>query len=365
MSTPATEPMPSFYSQPASRPRPRLLSQPLTPAPLAMTDAVLGLPSKPAPLRLPSFTDVDSVRRAPVPSSSAVSPGSIRSPRPTVHELHRTSLGFVRLPPLLSSVGKPVSSPDEPLRLPSLKDVTKSAGFSSAPTMASPPRLPLRRVTQTDMSHNRYSPDYRCHSMPPPVHFAVPLRANPVYTELTPDSQRRPTPPAGDQTYVGLTSHAYGGRKRCMSEIPASELAKDLEPQAKRVSGGKGKPRFQFAMNLTPEKCSTMPKMISPRRSPSASATSDRARASTPGPQSSAANEVVRDERPRSQSDASKVRRERREVTPPPISYAPSWRIPNLNVKIYTCSTCGKKYKNGASLVKHEAEHARLRDTQQ
>ncbi|KAJ1987086.1 hypothetical protein H4R33_003039 [Dimargaris cristalligena] len=277
-------------------------------------------------LRLPSLLELETGKRAH---------------QPTIGSPPFTTTDSTRLPPVDSLFPKSENrfncmSAGLPVRLPSITELSDFQCGRSRPLGV------VRRLSDTNAVPLSRVLDCRRLSMSPsvsvlPVNVVAPPPSFPPRPIAKP--RYRPIRCLTPEISASLTSSttsvpentAFPSRKRCLSETPSTA------PRPRRPA--KDRPRFQFALNLTPDKCSQMAKQT-PTKTPAYSPPSHQK------------------ERPRSQSD-SKPRRERREVTPPPISYAPAWRIPNHNVKIYNCETCGKKYKNVASLVKHCAEHER------
>ncbi|KAJ1976296.1 hypothetical protein H4R34_004032 [Dimargaris verticillata] len=346
-------PMPRMRSQPSTRTHSLSSPCPLPPAP---TDTTMRLPPITEFEQGPQSAKVYSQQRSPHSLFGTTStPAGARVQLPPISTLFSemasrgsTTPPFLKgysLPPM-NNYTKDVAMPAKPAPYPSMA--------VKVPYLGLPNRGPRDESLRNSMPPEVPSGGHLRHH-PSPHHFSVNTGAaghpyhRPAYSP-TPEPRVRCVTP--DLSTPGFEHRPepiqFTARKRCASEAPVGGRIK---------RGPKNRPRFQFATNLTPEKCSTMMKAAECKKALSSEKPNNSISNSNSNASSGLAS-PVRGERQRTQSD-SKLRRERRELTPPPISYAPSWRIPNLNVKIYTCESCGKKYKNAASLVKHRADHAR------
>ncbi|KAJ1970377.1 hypothetical protein H4R35_005901 [Dimargaris xerosporica] len=341
-------PMPRMRSQPSARTYSLSSPCPLPPAPTDTT------------VRLPSITELEKGPQSAKAYSQQWPPHSLFGTTSTPAGTR------VQLPPISSLFSEMASreSTTPPFlkgsSLPPMNNYTKDV---AVPTQPAPYPTMAAKMPYLGLPHRGPRDESLRNSMPPEVpsgghlrHHAPPhhFPANvgtaghpyqrPAHSPASKPRVRCVTPDLSTPGFEHRPeSMRFAARKRCVSEAPVGGRIK---------RGPKNRPRFQFATNLTPEKCSTMMKAAECKKALSSEKPTNNSSAS------SGVASPVRGERQRTQSD-SKIRRERRELTPPPISYAPSWRIPNLNVKIHTCESCGKKYKNAASLVKHRADHAR------
>ncbi|KAJ1655120.1 hypothetical protein IWQ61_005069, partial [Dispira simplex] len=282
-----------------------------------------------------------SNRKISLPSISELVHGP-RSALPSVfgstYNTTTPQSNMIRLPPLSAILGdspKSISSV-----LPSSKKMqvhpvpqsteefktSSPTAYSTEPTQLSDqitlPTWTSRRYPQLGLANDHvvFADMVRCTSMPPELpNIQHGLRRRSAVSAAAYTKSRCLTPEIGVQDYSSDGSETFTfpqGRKRCASEAPAL-------PASGTKRGRKARPRFQFVANLTPEKCSLMHK-DSPSKRPTGNPKSTSHSPTSTGSNSSSNN---RSERPRRFSDA----KPRRESTPPPISYAPSWRIPILN----------------------------------